>query len=250
MDWIDHFRENERRRIEIDWSAGIVVDAAIRGPLIRSLQRFQIGETGRGNHLRAHAAATGDVVYAESIRLFLAEERVHASYLRRMLDVLGAPTISAHWTDLLFVAGRRLMGLKLELLTLLSAELVALYYYRMLRERITDGLVTRVCSQILRDEAGHVAFHTAYLADEMSRRSAAMRSFFRSTMRAIHTCAMFVVAFDHRELIVALGVRPSEFLRECEEIYDRVERRIFARRGAFDLELSHAVVPTGRGAER
>jgi hypothetical protein len=246
MDWIDHFRENGARRIEIDWTVGITVPDRVRGPLVRSLQRFQVGESGEGRHLRRHAAATGDVIYAEAIRLFLAEERVHASYLRRMLDALGATTISAHWTDLLFITGRRLLGLRLELLTLLAAEMVALYYYRMLRSHIDDPLIDRVCAQILRDEAGHVAFHTAYFADEMSRRSRPVRWLYRMTLRAVHTCAEFVVALDHRDLIVALGVRPAEFLRECEAIYDRVDRRVFEPRRNVEVAspaCTHAPQP-------
>lgn len=250
MDWIDHFRQNARRRITIDWSAGIDVPAEIRPALVRSIQRFQVGESGEGRHLRAHAAATGDAVYAEAIRLFLSEEHVHASYLRRILDLLGEPTIAAHWTDALFIAGRRLLGLRLEITTLLAAEMVAMYYYRMIRDGVADPTIRRVCAQVLRDEAAHVAFHADTLARDIARRSAPMRTMMRLALRSIHTCAVFVVALDHRDLINALGVRPGAFLRECDAVYDRVDRRIFERAGESQIAIDAAVEHGWSGGAR
>src|SRR2546426_1087658 len=47
---------------------------------------------------------------------------------------------------------------------LLLTELVSTAYYRVLRRHSPDAPLTAMCALILRDEAGHVAFHRDRLA--------------------------------------------------------------------------------------
>ncbi len=41
-DWLNYFKENARQRQSIPWERGIIAEPYLRGPLIRSLQRFQV----------------------------------------------------------------------------------------------------------------------------------------------------------------------------------------------------------------
>lgn len=93
------------------------------------------------------------------MRLFVAEEQNHARLLARLLAAGGVPTLTSHWSDTVFVRLRRLLGLRLELLVLMIAEVVALRYYRALRDGTDDALTSEVAGRILSDERRHVPFH-------------------------------------------------------------------------------------------
>ncbi len=49
--------------------------------------------------------------------------------------------LSYHWSDIAFVAIRRLMGLKLELMVLLVAEMIARCYYCTLHYGTSDPVL-------------------------------------------------------------------------------------------------------------
>src|SRR5262249_31118103 len=123
--WVAYFDRNRGDRLPIPWERGITVEQGLRAPLIRSLQRFQVGERGDGVHLRAGAWATGDLLYGRAIELFVQEEQEHSRLLAALLEGMGAPLLTAHWSDAYFIFLRRLCGLRAELLVLLIAELIA-----------------------------------------------------------------------------------------------------------------------------
>ena len=75
MNWLNYFNRNRDRRMEIPWEREIEVEPGLRRPLIRSLQRFQVGESGEGSHLRKRAASTGERNYQATIDLFIKEEQ-------------------------------------------------------------------------------------------------------------------------------------------------------------------------------
>src|SRR5688572_19226213 len=119
MDFRDYVRDfEEHRRLRSQsvehWPTGGTLDPAI----IRSLQRLQVGESGDGANLIAKSERAGDPHYLAAVRLFIAEEQNHARLLANVLRYAGNPTIECHWTDVVFVALRRALGLRLELMTL------------------------------------------------------------------------------------------------------------------------------------
>ncbi len=172
MNWRTYFEQNRLQRRLIPWPVGITVEPHLRTPLIRSSQRFQVGETGEGQHLKMGAAASGDADYAATIALFIAEEHEHARLLERILAELEAPLLKSHWSDSIFVLVRHLMGLKLELVVLLSAELIAKRYYRALYEGTHDPILRAIFAQICDDEEGHIAFHCDFLGRAWAGQSA------------------------------------------------------------------------------
>ena len=108
--WLNYFEHNRANRPPVPWEKGIAIEPNLRAPLIRSLQKFQLGESGEGRKLKNHARKTGDPDYTTAIHLFIGEEQEHARLMGKILRELDAPLIEKHWTDSCFVFMRQMFG--------------------------------------------------------------------------------------------------------------------------------------------
>ena len=223
--WLTYFLDNRQARVEISFPGRISVSAAVRVPLLRSLQRFQIGETGEGKHLRKYASLVGDSVYEECIDLFVKEEQFHARVLSQMIQSLDGMLLSWHWSDLAFIGLRRMLGLKTEVFILLIAEIIGKCFYKTCAERLDDRLLSDAFSLIVLDEIGHLEFLCSFMHDRMQPFSYPVR-------RAVHYgwCLLFVTAClvfiaDHRRTLKALNVLPRDFMKDCSNTFDRAATR-------------------------
>src|SRR5437899_8135760 len=97
--WLNYFEHNRAHRRVVPWDRDVQVPSHMRRALIRSLQKFQIGESGEGRHLRNKAAAVGDPTYDAAIDLFIKEEQEHARLMAGILKKLKAPLLCADWSD-------------------------------------------------------------------------------------------------------------------------------------------------------
>lgn len=211
--WLADFeaeREQRAERGDPDWTR----TAALPAELVRSLQRFQVGEDGDGSALIAKADRAGDPVYARAVRLFVAEEQNHARMLARLLEAGGAGTLRGHWSDTAFVRLRRLLGLRVELLVLMVAEVVALRYYRAVRDGAADPLASEVARLILADEERHVPFHCLRLREALAPLPAPARRAAVSAWRGMLAAAAVVVAVDHGPALRTLGLRRRGFVAD------------------------------------
>ncbi|HEY1176117.1 MAG TPA: hypothetical protein VGF17_08160, partial [Phytomonospora sp.] len=211
--WVADFVAERDRRVVVGdpaWTRG----ARLPRALIRSIQRFQVGEDGDGAGLRAKAGRAGDPGYAEAVGLFVAEEQNHARMLALLLSAAGARTLSGHWSDAVFVRLRRLLGLRLELLVLMVAEVVALRYYRALRDGCRDPLASEVAGRILSDEERHVPFHCQRLREGLAGVGPRTRRVVTSGWRVLLAGAAVVVAWDHGSALRAVGVGRGAFVRD------------------------------------
>jgi hypothetical protein len=238
-DWRDYFERNKADRMAIPWERGAEIETHLREPLVRSLQRFQVGESGGSGHLQQLARATGDADYVAAIELFADEEGEHGRLLACMLESLEAPLLHGHWSDGIFVmlrriGGRGLRGLHTELLTLLIAEMIAKRYYRALHEGLSDDVLRAMCRQILRDEAGHVAFHCDYLRGALAQLAPPVRVLVRNTWRTAYRLACLLVLFDHRGVLRASHVSAAQWWRDCNAIFDTTADSIFQHQAATE----------------
>lgn len=227
MDWQEYFLRNGEDRFPIPWEAGVHIGPSLRAPLIRSLQRFQIGESGDGAHLKSGAAQTDEAGYCEAITLFVAEEQEHSRLLGRLLQMLDAPLLGWHWSDFLFTRLRRLMGLHLELLVLLIAEVIAKRYYRAVDEGTDDPVLKAVCAQIRHDEEGHLAFHCDRLNRALGALSVPAALCVGTVWRVVFRLFCLGVIADHSGLLRAVGVPVSVFWRDCGHLFDGIAAHIF-----------------------
>ena len=226
--WLNYFEHNREHRHPIPWRDQINIAAQVVKPFIRSLQRFQIGESGEGRHLRAAANTTGDLAYIKAIDLFIREEQEHARLMAEILKRLNAPLLTSHWSDGCFILLRRLFRLNEELMVLLTPEIIARRYFRVLHDRIDDAVVKAVCAQILHDEESHVAFHVDYLRGAFAKLSVPARALLRSGWRVLFRLSVLVVLLDHRSLLKALGISTTSFWWDCELMFDDVAAQVFA----------------------
>ncbi|WP_306361703.1 ferritin-like domain-containing protein [Nocardia sp. CC227C] len=187
--------------------------------VVRSVQRFQVGESGDGANLIAKAEQAGDRDYAAAARLFVAEERNHARLLGLLLKSAGQDTIAAHWSDAVFVRLRRAMGLRLELMVLMVAEVVALRYYRALRDGSGDALTGTVGGLILADEEQHVPFHCQRLRLAFGASPRWLRGITLAAWWTVLLGAIAVVTLDHGSALQRLGVGRREFAREVVALF-------------------------------
>ncbi|MER5373745.1 ferritin-like domain-containing protein [Streptomyces sp. NPDC002553] len=178
------------------------------------IQRFQVGEDGDGANLVAKADQAGDADYAQAVRLFVAEEQNHARLLALLLAAGGQKTLTGHWSDTVFVRLRRLMGLRMELLVLMIAEVVALRYYRALRDGTDDPLTADVAARIPSDEQRHVPFHCERLHASLTELPRPTRRPVMAAWRLLLLAAALVVATDHGPALRRLTVGRLRFVTD------------------------------------
>jgi hypothetical protein len=202
------------------------VPPRLRRALVRSLQRFEVGERGAGQHVQAAARAVGNARYAAAVALFIQEEQTHARGLAQAIVALGGAPVPGHWTDACFVRLRRLAGLRTELLVLLTAELIGLHYYRALRDSVADPVLGVFFAEIVRDEEAHIAFHGEALHWLLAGMAAGGRALVLTAWRAFYWVVALVVVVDHRSLFSAIGWSETAFLAACDELRAEAEARI------------------------
>jgi hypothetical protein len=226
--WLNYFEQNRAERPPVPWEKGIRVELHLQAPLIRSLQKFQLGESGEGRKLKQHARAAGDPVYAAAIDLFIGEEQEHSRLMGRILRELNAPLLKSDWSDWCFVSLRHLFGLHQELMVLLLPEMIAKCYFRALHDGTRDEVLRAVFAQIEQDEDGHLAFHIEYLRRAFKDLSFSRRMLAQIIWRLAFRATCLAVMLDHRGVLHAVGLSPSAFWRDCGRIFDEVSAGIFS----------------------
>jgi hypothetical protein len=233
--WIDHFEQNAtvHARVDaaIDFDAECRLSDAVNRPLIASVRRFQLGESGDGAQLLRKAAEAGDLEYLSAARLFIAEEQQHAALLLRLLEYLGGEPMSRHWSDAVFVRLRRLMGLRTELMVLTVAEVVALSYYGGLAAAGPDSVVRAVAARIVDDEHAHVRFQKQRLRAGFADSRAPVRLLAFGLWWVTAVGATVVVAVDHGRLLDAIGCRRTRFIRDVLADFSKVVAAVLRRGG-------------------
>ena len=231
--WVEHFEQNEQVHAKAD--AAIAFDSrcdisdAVRHPLVESIRRFQLGESGDGEQLLRKAARAGDDEYLRAAELFVAEEQQHAALLLRLLGYLGGQPMRTHWSDAVFVRLRRLMGLRTELMVLTVAEVVALSYYGGLAHAGPDPVVRAVAARIVADEHPHVRFQRDRLTAGFAESRVGARALALAFWWLTAVGATVVVAFDHGPLLDAIGYRRARFIRDVLTDFAKLAAAVLRR---------------------
>ena len=230
--WLDYFTDNLNHEKDLPWHCGVYVQEPLRGALIRTLQRFHLGESGEGKWLKAWAADLQDGDYGLAIEFFVSEEQAHSRWFGRLLDEIGAPKLENHWSDALFTKIRRVGGLHFELVTFLTAEIIGKRLFQQLSHRCDDELTSAVFSRVVKDESAHIAFHVATLRAAFGRQNWLQRKFWRLSWRFLMLGALLLMCLDHAPLFRALNLSRRDFCLGCWKSFARVSGKIWRGRAS------------------
>ena len=244
--WIAHFTRNRNNRLEPDWSAPVTVPPAILPPLLKSLEQFRLGDGGGPASLIAYDAERFRSRSAEMrtiVDFWFAEEAEHARLLGCAVKRFKGRYITSHWSFSAFCFCRRILGVRFELQVLLLTELVSTAYYRLMRNHSPDGALTAMCELILRDEAGHVAFHRDRLAEQDNSITGLRDVLWRAQFWCCGFAAATMLWVNHRPGLRAIGGSGAEYF---SEVWRQLRRFIFSLRRAstpMGIKAKWAAVP-------
>lgn len=228
--WCRHFRAAAVAPSPLPWDDPTTLSLEESHCIQSSIQQFQLGEGARGSRLlkrgQEYANSAADPDFVRALELFVKEEQRHSAYLLRFMQREGIPVSSKHWVDTVFRRLRVLGGLELALRVLVSAEIIAIPYYRALGAATQSPLLQAICATILQDEATHLRFQASML----SRLSATRPLIADRIVSAIHRSFLFitcqVVWYEHRRVFRAAGYARSGFVAETLWEFDRLDAAV------------------------
>lgn len=220
----------------LPWHDSCLLSAAERDIVARSIQQFHLGEWARGRGLvqraSSHPVLSSDVWFLPALELFIAEEQRHSKMLGQFLDREQIPRLSHHWVDSVFRRFRKLAGLEVCVTVLVTAEVLAVPFYRALRDATRSALLGGICLGILRDEAAHLKYQALTLGliqRPLGPMARAIRFHCHSVMFYLTALVLWQ---QHRKIFCRAGWDFRRFWNQARRVFARLQRQI--RRCALD----------------
>ena len=248
--WRDHFWAKNRRH----WRVVQAKEELKGGPadppeltpeerdtISASIAQFQLGEGSQGRRLldrgREWGKLAGDPDFITALAEFITEEQKHSYLLGEFMDREGIPRLRRHWLDGVFRHLRVLGELEWAVTVLVSAEAIAIPYYRALREATNSSRLRTLCNEILRDESEHLIYQGRTLAlvrgPENSLNWTAHRGLLEGTL-----C---VVWAEHGRVFRRAGYSFARVRREAREAFDVLRSVSSICHHSYRLEQSPAL---------
>jgi 1,2-phenylacetyl-CoA epoxidase catalytic subunit len=177
-----------------------------------------VGEGSRGQRLlergQKYGRAVNDPHFAGALEIFIKEEQQHSRYLAAFLKSQSVPLLQKQWVDTIFRKLRGLAGLELSLTVLVTAELIAVPYYRALRGATGSPILRMICTRILDDEASHLKFQASMLSRVASERTSALQRALAELHRLFLLGTILIVWIEHGPVFEAAGYSFRRFKNE------------------------------------
>jgi hypothetical protein len=234
--WHAYFESNVGAYDDLPWLCSYRLSGQERRTIQKSIQQFQLGEGAEGRRLlkrgAAWAARSGDAFFVDVLSLFIKEEQRHSRQLLRFMEREGIPSLGGHWVDNVFRRIRVLAGLELELRVLVTAEVIAVPYYRALSRATRSELLAAISDRILEDEAAHLRFQRSMLARLGATRAPGLRCMVWQAHRLFLVGTCCVVWAEHRGVFRAAGYTFGKLLEEALAEMSGLESQWRARAAA------------------
>ncbi|HTC62425.1 MAG TPA: ferritin-like domain-containing protein [Candidatus Saccharimonadales bacterium] len=216
--WFTHFSLRSMTALHVSSNPAVQLTDDERRIITPSIQQFQLGENSRGQHLlergQKYGRVANDPLFAGALDIFIKEEQQHSRYLAAFMQSQAIPVVQKHWVDTVFRRLRVLAGLELSLAVLVTAEFIAVPYYRALRAATNSLTLKVICTRILDDEASHLKFQASMLARVPGRRLETVQRMLTQLHFLFLLGTMLIVWFEHRRLFKVAGYTFQRFMGE------------------------------------
>jgi rubrerythrin len=232
-EWLAYFRGNVQSPTDMPWTERQEIPADVRRRILPSLKAFQKGEGSEGKHLmsaaRVHAESSGDPDYAETTRLFIAEENKHSGFLALYLKAMGETVALSSFTDTVFRKLRAGMSLEVSIAVLLTAEILATVYYPAIKAAANEPLLSRICDRIVADENEHLVYQSERLARIRKGMGRGRTRLAMGLQRFLFAGTLVVVWFAYGSAFRAGGCPAAAFWRQSWAAFEGCARRMDPR---------------------
>lgn len=217
--WLEYFRANALADDHIEWGAEGSITPEERDTMAASMAAFQLGEYSEGRGLmkfaRAYAEEHNDEKLVEITRCFVKEEQNHAGMLKRFMEMHHIPLLTKNWTDTVFRKLRKHVGYELSITILITAEIIALTYYKALANCTGSELLKSICRKILSDEKAHVEYESSLINYIRREHGWLRRLAVVGAHRFLYFGTVLVVIFEHRSVVKAGRYTVMSFWASC-----------------------------------
>jgi hypothetical protein len=236
--WITYFEHNAANQMVMAWHDDYRLTNDERARVTASVQQFQLGESSEGHHVlslaRQYVEASGDDQYLPALQLFVKEEQRHSQYLARFMETAGISLAQSDPVDGVFRFLRHAFNLELSIMAMLTAEIIAVPYYKSLHDATESPLLRQICRQLLRDEIQHLQFQLDTLDHLRQARSPIGIALSHTVHSFLFMGAVLIVWQQHRQV---LKVADYSFGTFCQANW-RYFRRLVATRRQIRAELA------------
>jgi len=163
---------------------------------------------------KKYGETINDPLFADALELFIREEQQHSEYLAAFMESQSIPLLKRHWVDSVFRKLRGLARLELSLTVLVTAEIIAVAYYRALRGATGSPVLKMVCTRVLEDESNHLKYQASMLARIGSGRAPMLQRAMTELHRIFLLGTVVVVWIEHRAVFEAADYDFQRFRRE------------------------------------
>ncbi|WP_411876680.1 ferritin-like domain-containing protein [Vulcanococcus limneticus] len=218
--WLEYFDSNAAASDLIPWGdPHDVLSASEKACIESSIAKFQLGEYSEAHSLLGFAVAFADELGGYCLvpitRRFVKEEQKHALMLKRFMQGHALRTLQRNWTDTLFRRLRKVAGYEASITVLITAELIALVYYRALQACTQSPVLVAICKRILEEEAAHTRYESELLRYIRERRTGFLRHVPKVLHRLLYAGTVVVVFADHRRVLRRGGYGFVGFWSAC-----------------------------------
>ena len=135
--------------------------------------------------------------------------------LKTFMQNHGMRLLRRAWTDTVFRKLRKYAGYEVSITVLITAELIALIYYRALRACSGSAVLAAICERILEEEAAHTKYESELLRFLRERRTGWLRRVPNALHRSLYAGTVLIVFIDHRRVLRRGGYRLPAFWSAC-----------------------------------
>tara|TARA_Y100001968_G_C19301332_1_gene689219 strand:+ start:327 stop:1037 length:711 start_codon:yes stop_codon:yes gene_type:complete len=224
-EWENYFLKNKSNLQKITWNHEDLLSKEERNCISRSIAKFQLGEYSEGKKLiefcEKYSQKYEDTTLKKITSLFIKEEQAHSYILKRFMELNNITTLKNDWSDNMFRLIRSLSGYELSITVLITAEIIALTYYKALSKATKNKLLKNICQKIIEEERKHVLYESMLLKNMRKQKLRISQFFIFVSHKFFFFCSVLIVLIDHRNVILRGGFNSYSFLSKNIEEFDK-----------------------------